>query len=232
VTNEDGWAGSRVATQGIDRRRVGQAGGQRQRPSPKGGRGAAWIAPGWVTATVGIVTVAIVIAVIASTPGSKPADKHSMRALADVRPRVVGVPAVEAGLFSWRLPAPISREVLLPQPGTGELIVAGGTGENGSSSAGAFQLNTSTGRLAQIGDLAAAAHDAASTVLGREVLVFSRLLGPASSTTPHWSSFCLRVCSCRTTTTTTTAWSPSTPKPARWSGSTERRVLLELPPAS
>ncbi len=80
--------------------------------------------------------------------------------------------AVEAGLFPWQLPAPISREVLLPWAGTGEVIVAGGIGANGSSVGGAFRLNTSTGRLAQVGDLAAATHDAAATVVRGEVLVF------------------------------------------------------------
>jgi hypothetical protein len=129
------------------------------------------VAPGWVTAAAGIAAIAIVIAVIASTPGSRQIN-HSVRAVAPVRARAVGLPAAEAGLFPWQLPAPISREVLLPWVGTGEVIVAGGIGANGSSVGGAFRLNTLTGKLTQVGDLAAATHDAAATVVGGEVLVF------------------------------------------------------------
>ena len=142
--------------------------------------------PGWLTATVGIFVVAIVIAVIASTPGPPQVDEYSAppapargvaargvaaRGVA-ARGVAVGMPAVEAGLFSWQLPASVSREVLLPQVGTSDLIVAGGIGANGSSVGGTFHLNTSTGQLAQIGDLAYPTHDAAATVVGDQVIIF------------------------------------------------------------
>jgi outer membrane protein assembly factor BamB len=136
------------------------------------GRRATRVAPGWVTASVGIVTVVIVVAVIASTPGPGTADKHVVRGLTHGRPARSGTAAVEAGLLPWQLPAPISREVLLPQTGTDDVIVAGGIGANGTSAGGVYQLNTGTGRLIQTGDLAAPTHDAAATVLGHNVLVF------------------------------------------------------------
>ena len=125
-----------------------------------------------------IFVVAIVIAGIASTPGSPQVDKYSAPARGVAargvagRGVAVGMPAVGAGLFSWQLPAPVSREVLLPQVGTGELVVAGGIGANGSSVAGTFHLNTSTGQLAQVGDLAYPTHDAAATVVGDRVVIF------------------------------------------------------------
>ena len=43
---------------------------------------------------------------------------------------------------------------------------------NGSSAAGAFRLDTGTGKLAAAGSLATATHDAAATVVDGQVLVF------------------------------------------------------------
>ncbi len=131
VTVRDGWPGSEVETGRPRRHRTAEAQRRRSTAARKSGRAAGWVPPGWLTATVGIFVVAIVIAVIASTPGSPQVDKYSAppapargvaargvaaRGVA-ARGVAVGIPAVEAGLFSWQLPAPVSREVLLPQVG-------------------------------------------------------------------------------------------------------------------
>ena len=186
VTVRDGWPGSEVGTGGPDRRRTAEEQTRRSTAARKSGRAPGWVPPGWLTATVGIFVVAIVIAVIASTPGSPQAHKYSAPAGpvrgvaaggvaaggAAARGAAIGMPAVEAGVFPWQLPAPVSREVLLPQVGTSELIVAGGIGADGSSVGGTFHLNTSTGQLAQIGDLAYPTHDAAATIVGDQVVIF------------------------------------------------------------
>ena len=166
-------------------RRPGGAGRQRGRPG-KGGR-TSWVPSGRFTAGLGVAVVAIVIAAIALTPGGPPKEAQKQpheqaqkakpslttgRGVAANRGRVAAVRAVEAGLYPWQLQAPISREVLVPEVGRQGLIVAGGLVANGSSAAGAFRLDTGTGKLAAAGSLATATHDAAATVVDGQVLVF------------------------------------------------------------
>jgi Kelch motif len=166
-------------------RRPRGVGGQGRTPG-KGGRGS-WVPTGRLTAGVGAAVVAIVIAAIAFTPGGPPKEaqeqshKQAQKAKSSVtasgavaanRGRVAVVRAVEAGLYPWQLQAPISREVLVPEVSGQGLIVAGGLVANGSSAAGAFRLDTGTGKLAAAGSLATATHDAAATVVDGQVLVF------------------------------------------------------------
>ena len=99
------------------------------------------------------------------------------------RGRVAAVRAVEAGLYPWQLQAPINREVLVPEVARQGLIVAGGLVANGSSAAGAFRLETGTGRLAAAGSLATATHDAAATVVDGQVLVFGGGTSAPAATT-------------------------------------------------
>jgi outer membrane protein assembly factor BamB len=177
-------------------RRPGGAGGQRS--GPRNGGRTSWVPSGRFTAGLGVAAVAIVIGAIALTPGGPPKEAQKQtheqaqkakpslttgRGLAANRGRVAAVRAVEAGLYPWQLQAPISREVLVPEFGRQGLIVAGGLVTNGSSAAGAFRLDTSTGKLAAAGSLATPTHDAAATVVDGKVLVFGGGTSAPAATT-------------------------------------------------
>ena len=111
-----------------------------------------------------VVLIAVVV-VLFATAGS--AGKHVVRAQVSVaRP----IPAVESGVLPWRLPAPISREVVLPGRGASVVLLGG---LNGSTSAsGVFTLDTTSGALRSIGELKAGVHDAAGSVANGRYVVF------------------------------------------------------------
>ena len=146
------------------RQRRAALGATRPRPTRR-------VVPGWGTASVGLVVLAVAIAAIVFTGGRGAADSHSRPTPASARAGAVGVPAVETGLLPWRFQAPISREVLLAQPGGASLLVAGGIGADGSSAAGAFRLDPRTGDVSLVGSLSSATHDAAATLLGGRGLI-------------------------------------------------------------
>jgi hypothetical protein len=85
--------------------------------------------------------------------------------------------AAESGLLPWRLPAPVSREVVVPGQ-HGRLIVLGGLTAGGVSANGVYSVRTRTGGVRRIGALGVAVHDAAGAVTGGQALVF----GGGSST--------------------------------------------------
>jgi outer membrane protein assembly factor BamB len=107
---------------------------------------------------------------------------HAARASAASTPS-----AIEAGVVTWSLSAPLSREVLLAGSGP-DLVIAGGLTQGSTASAsapsaqggesaatgvsGVFLLDTATGGLTHVADLAAPLHDAAGAVLGGRDLVF------------------------------------------------------------
>jgi outer membrane protein assembly factor BamB len=112
--------------------------------------------------------------------GAKPPrPTRPAKATPPVRP-----PAAESGLLPWRLPAPLSREVVVPRVGTRrELIVLGGLASGSSSTSSVEVLDTRNGALAPHGSLLQATHDAAGAVLGRRVLVIGGgTAAPARST--------------------------------------------------
>jgi outer membrane protein assembly factor BamB len=78
---------------------------------------------------------------------------------------------VESGLLPWQLPAPVSREVVVSPVGKRDLVVLGGLGAQGSSTAGVYALDLRTGALSSQGTLAQPTHDAAGAALGGRVLV-------------------------------------------------------------
>ena len=84
-------------------------------------------------------------------------------------PRVL--PAVEAGLLPWRLPAPISREVVVRGPGN-RLVVLGGLTAGGASASGIFAFHPITGAFRHIGGLRTPLHDAAGAVLGGRAILY------------------------------------------------------------
>jgi len=86
--------------------------------------------------------------------------------------QTVALPAAMAGLFSWQLQAPISREVVLPGGAGGGLIVAGGLTSAGTSASEAYRLDTSTGKLSLLGNMVFATHDAASADIAGTGFVF------------------------------------------------------------
>jgi outer membrane protein assembly factor BamB len=80
-------------------------------------------------------------------------------------------PAAEAGLLPWQLPAPLSREVVLPGTGIRSLMVLGGLEAGGSSTDGVGALDLRTGAFSQRRPLVQATHDATGAELGSRVLV-------------------------------------------------------------
>ena len=78
--------------------------------------------------------------------------------------------AAESGVLPWRLPHPLSREVVLPR-GNGQFAVLGGLTSNNVSSANVYAANTATGAIHSIGSLTAPLHDAAAAVSGVRALI-------------------------------------------------------------
>ncbi len=117
------------------------------------------------SALSGAIVLIAVVVVLFATAGS--AGKHVVRAQVSVaRP----IPAVESGVLPWRLPAPISREVVLPGRGASVVLLGG---LNGSTSAsGVFTLDTTGGALRSIGELKAGVHDAAGSIVDGRYVVF------------------------------------------------------------
>src|SRR5579864_2815492 len=65
---------------------------------------------------------------------------------------------------SYRLSAPISREVVLADGSS--LVILGGLDRAQQSAAGVYRLDTAAGGLTHLGNLASSVHDAAGAVLG------------------------------------------------------------------
>ena len=97
---------------------------------------------------------------------------------------VHGRPAVvRARLLPWRLSAPISREVVVPESGTRDLLILGGIDASGASASGVYGLDTVSGRLSQQGSLMQPTHDAAGAVRdGRVLVVGGGTSAPSAST--------------------------------------------------
>ncbi|HVA07963.1 MAG TPA: PQQ-binding-like beta-propeller repeat protein [Acidimicrobiales bacterium] len=86
-------------------------------------------------------------------------------------PHTHAIPAAESGLLPWRLAAPISRTVALPGP-DGRVVILGGLTSSNTSVSGVFTLDTGSGHLNLIGNLAAGLHDASGAVLNRQDVLF------------------------------------------------------------
>ena len=80
------------------------------------------------------------------------------------------IAAVESGLLPWRLPVPVSREVVLPGR-RNQVVVLGGL-SGSTSEPGVFSLDTQNGGLHSIGSLPVGVHDAAASVVGGRDVVF------------------------------------------------------------
>jgi DNA-binding beta-propeller fold protein YncE len=110
----------------------------------------------------------------------RPASASHAPAAAPARLALQVIPA------PYQLPAPISREVVLPPSGTlgrahePALIIAGGLTSASVTTAAIRLLNPQTGQTRVMGRLAVATHDAAGAVLGSRPFVFGG--GSLSST--------------------------------------------------
>ena len=115
-----------------------------------------------------VAAIAVVALAFASGSGDKPGPSRPREAKATppVRP-----PAVEAGLLPWRLPGPLSREVVVPGAGTHALVVLGGLDSGSSSTSSVEALDVRTGQASSAGGLLLPTHDAAVAELGGRVLV-------------------------------------------------------------
>ncbi|MBO0713304.1 MAG: PQQ-binding-like beta-propeller repeat protein [Acidimicrobiales bacterium] len=91
--------------------------------------------------------------------------------LANAVPVPHGPPATEAGLLPWQLSAPLSREVVAPNP-SGGLEVVGGLEPNGTSGSGVFSISVPGGAASALRGLSLGLHDAAGARLGDRLLVF------------------------------------------------------------
>jgi outer membrane protein assembly factor BamB len=116
------------------------------------------------------VAAAVVLAAVLGTGGHK-APTTSHHSSTTQPPAPVRPPAAEAGLLPWQLPAPVSREAVVPPAGKRDLVVLGGLAANGSSTGGVYALDLHTGALSPQGALAQPTHDAAGAALGGRVLV-------------------------------------------------------------
>jgi len=79
-------------------------------------------------------------------------------------------PSIEAGVESWSLSSPLSREAVVAN-GTG-LTVLGGLAGNGSSLSSVSTIDTRTGAVQTAGTLANIVHDAAAATIGSQTVVF------------------------------------------------------------
>jgi len=91
--------------------------------------------------------------------------------------RGAAAPTLQATLASYRLTAPLSREVVLAD-GT-SLVILGGLDRAQQSAAGVYRLDPATGQLSHLGALPSPVHDAAGAEVGGRWLV----LGGGAPTT-------------------------------------------------
>ncbi len=107
--------------------------------------------------------VALALGVAAAGCGG-PGHARAPSTTAPARPTTSRPLAIRARLAPWRLPAPLSREVVLPDGQ--DLVILGGLDRTGSSVSGAFCLDPADGAIRQVGTLAEPTHDAGGAVLG------------------------------------------------------------------
>lgn len=89
---------------------------------------------------------------------------------ADPRSDGATPPAAEGGLLPWSLAAPLSREVVFPEPHADLLVLGGLSG--GSSDRGIYDVSAANGTARLTGNLPAATHDAAGARIGTATFLF------------------------------------------------------------
>jgi hypothetical protein len=91
-----------------------------------------------------------------------------------------GRPTIHVRSAGYRLPAPVQREVAVAAGG--RVLIAGGLDTTGRSTSGVFRLDPSSGRLARLGSMRQAFHDAAGALLGHRLFVFGGGAAQSSAT--------------------------------------------------
>jgi len=91
-----------------------------------------------------------------------------------------GRPTIHVHSAGYRLPAPVQREVAVAAGG--RVLIAGGLDTTGRSTSGVFRLDPSSGRLARLGSMRQAFHDAAGALLGHRLFVFGGGAAQSSAT--------------------------------------------------
>ncbi len=121
------------------------------------------------------VVVVLVVAVggsyIALSSSSGQSTKGTSSSKSGLRTGAITIPAIEAGILPWTLQAPISREVVLGGSGS-QVELVGGLEQNGTSSAGVFNLDTSTGALTYQTQLPVGVHDASGAEISGNYFIF------------------------------------------------------------
>ena len=120
----------------------------------------------------GLMRLAVLSVVLSSAAGYGISTLFGGSAGPTARHASRGAVAVESGLETWTLATPISRPVVLPAARPGEIVVAGGLLSSGASTRAVDLVNPITGSISSIGELAAAAHDAAGAVIDGRGYVF------------------------------------------------------------
>jgi PQQ-like domain len=118
-----------------------------------------------------VLLVAVGVTWFATRHGSQAAGAGKEQAPVPAVAAPAVLPAAESGLLPWRLPGPLSREVVVAGS-SGRLIVLGGLVPGGASSDAVYALRTATGAARRVGTLSAPVHDAAAAVAGGRALIF------------------------------------------------------------
>jgi len=116
----------------------------------------------------------VVLGAACSSGGQEPAGTLAKHGRAASRPTTASPPArvvsVSASPAPWRLPAAVSRAVVLPDDGG--FVVLGGLATGDTSTSRIVQVDTATGDARIAGYLATAVHDSAGAVIGGRCFVF------------------------------------------------------------
>ncbi len=117
-------------------------------------------------ATVALLAAVLVVAALVITLSSN----GSHPKVQGTASNATGPPSIEAGIESWQLAAPISREVVTADGGRLQLL--GGLSAAGNSLSSVYTLDPSNGTLTQAGSLPDVVHDAAGAMIGRTAFSF------------------------------------------------------------
>jgi hypothetical protein len=118
-------------------------------------------------ATAIVVLVALLLG--AANDPSRPSTR-SIEA-ATTRGHTNSIPAIEAGVLPWSMSAALSREIVLPGPGS-DVTVLGGLTSSQSTTSHVFSLDTASGAEATLAALASGVHDAAGAWLRGRAYLF------------------------------------------------------------
>jgi hypothetical protein len=133
----------------------------------------------WRPGSAIVIAVSVLAACTASRGGQATTPSPVPRVAASGRHLVV-----TAGWAGWRLPAPVTRMVALPQPGGA--LLAGGLDAAGASTGRVSHLNVKTGALRYLGSVPTPFHDAAGAMIGGHAEFFG---GGAATTTDTVQQF-------------------------------------------